>query len=87
MTKMLNCACTGPEDGVPVVFFHGVSNSMLWWQPLRCELAAEGYRAIGVDSLGHGASPRLGGVDKPRDVFPAAWRRRWGSSRSCRRRR
>jgi len=27
----LNCACLGPADGTPVVFLHGVSNSMLWW--------------------------------------------------------
>jgi len=68
----LNCACLGPADGTPVVFLHGVSNSMLWWQPLRVALAAEGYRTIGVDSLGHGASPRLGPVDRPTDAFDAS---------------
>ncbi|MDO5670969.1 MAG: alpha/beta hydrolase [Corynebacterium sp.] len=65
----LNCACLGPADGTPVVFLHGVSNSLLWWQLLRVALAAEGYLTIGVDSLGHGASPRLGTVDRPEKAF------------------
>lgn len=46
-------------EGYPVVLLHGVAGSSHQWNYLIPALAEAGYRALAVDLLGHGASPRL----------------------------
>ena len=48
-------------DGPPVILLHGVAGSLRQWDYLIPALSGAGYRALAVDLLGHGDSPRLNG--------------------------
>lgn len=52
----------GPEDGVPVVFQHGLTQNKESFHEYALDFAEAGFRAILVDSLGHGES------DKPQNA-------------------
>ena len=45
-------------DGPPVILIHGISASLADWWRLMPLLVSAGYRAIAVDLLGHGDSPK-----------------------------
>jgi NAD+ synthase len=45
-------------DGPPVILIHGISASQADWWRLMPLLVSAGYRAIAVDLLGHGDSPK-----------------------------
>ena len=45
-------------DGPPVILIHGISASQTDWWRLMPLLVDAGYRAIAVDMLGHGDSPK-----------------------------
>lgn len=54
---------TGPSDGEPVLFVHGLSQCRLsWTKQLESDLADD-YRLVAFDNRGHGRS------DKPRDEY------------------
>jgi len=53
---LLNYIETG--HGIPVILIHGMAASLYDWQTLTPALAQAGYRALAVDLLGHGASPK-----------------------------
>lgn len=62
----LHLEATGPEDGAPVVFLHGVSGSMRTYAWLPEEIT-EGRRIVRVDLRGHGRSePAPGAYDVDR---------------------
>ena len=46
----------GPDEGQPVLFFHGGGQSRRSWRGPARRLGAAGYRAITVDLRGHGDS-------------------------------
>ncbi len=48
----------GPEDGEPVLFFHGGGQTRHAWGGAARKLGEEGWRAIAVDMRGHGESDR-----------------------------
>ncbi|HEU4326899.1 MAG TPA: alpha/beta fold hydrolase [Roseiflexaceae bacterium] len=48
----------GPRDGPPVLLLHGFAAWAFTWRAQRAALARAGFRAISVDQLGYGASPR-----------------------------
>lgn len=51
----------GPSDGVPVLWFHGGPGSRLEAKPTAAAAAALGFRIVGFDRPGYGAStPRPG---------------------------
>ena len=54
--EFLNHVSSG--DGPPVILIHGISQSLTDWYSLMPILASDGYRAIAVDLLGHGDSPK-----------------------------
>jgi NAD+ synthase len=45
-------------DGPPVILIHGISASQADWWRIMPLLVSAGYRAIAVDLLGHGDSPK-----------------------------
>ncbi|MCP4503892.1 MAG: alpha/beta hydrolase [Deltaproteobacteria bacterium] len=47
----------GPEDGVPLLLFHGIPGSVRDFRYLGPELAKVGVRSIRVDAPGFGATP------------------------------
>ena len=49
---------SGPEDGKPVLFFHGGGQTRHAWGRAVTELGKRGWRAIAVDMRGHGDSDR-----------------------------
>jgi esterase len=51
----VHAVATGPEDGTPVVFLHGVSGSMATYAWLPAQIA-DGRRIVRVDLRGHGRS-------------------------------
>ena len=51
----LHTEASGPEDGTPVVFLHGVSGSMRTYAWLPAEIT-DGRRIVRVDLRGHGRS-------------------------------
>lgn len=53
----LHVEVDGPEDGVPVVFLHGVTGSGKTWEWLRDDLK-RGRRIVRIDLRGHGRSDR-----------------------------
>ena len=60
-TAIDNCLYTNYTtygDGRPVVLIHGVAASLYDWASLAPELAANAYRAIAPDLLGHGESAK-----------------------------
>ena len=57
----LHVEATGPEDGAPVVFLHGVSGSMRTYAWLTGAIT-EGRRIMRVDLRGHGRSERAPGA-------------------------
>jgi pimeloyl-ACP methyl ester carboxylesterase len=54
----LNCA-VGPENGPPLVLFHGVTRCWRDWEPLLPALT-ERWQVFAVDHRGHGGSSRAG---------------------------
>lgn len=46
----------GPEAAPPVLFLHGAAQHAGAWEPVAERMAARGYRALALDSRGHGAS-------------------------------
>lgn len=46
----------GPEDGALVLFAHGGGQTRASWRKPFAEIAARGYRAVSIDSRGHGDS-------------------------------
>ncbi len=46
----------GPEGGTPIALQHGWTSSKDAWTAYVGAFAAEGYRSISIDSLGHGES-------------------------------
>ncbi|HEX6744862.1 MAG TPA: alpha/beta hydrolase [Solirubrobacteraceae bacterium] len=57
----LHVEAAGPEDGVPVVFLHGVSGSMRTYAWLTGAIT-EGRRIVRVDLRGHGRSEHAPGA-------------------------
>jgi pimeloyl-ACP methyl ester carboxylesterase len=55
----LNVEVSGPDDGPPVVFLHGVAGISHTWSWLPPEIT-DGRRILLVDLRGHGASDRPG---------------------------
>jgi len=49
----------GPDDGEPVLFFHGGGQTRHAWGGAAAKLGAQGWRAIAVDMRGHGESDRV----------------------------
>jgi pimeloyl-ACP methyl ester carboxylesterase len=45
-------------DGPAVILIHGISQALTDWYALSPQLVTNGYRAIAVDLLGHGDSPK-----------------------------
>ena len=45
-------------EGPPVILIHGISQALTDWYALMPVLVKNGYRAIAVDLLGHGDSPK-----------------------------
>lgn len=52
-------------NGIPVVMIHGMAASLHDWDSLQPALAGSGWRALAVDLLGHG--------DSPKPVYPDAY--------------
>ncbi|GAB4215012.1 MAG: alpha/beta fold hydrolase [Roseiflexaceae bacterium] len=48
----------GPRDGSPVLLLHGFAAWAFTWRAQRAALVRAGFRAISIDQLGYGASPR-----------------------------
>jgi pimeloyl-ACP methyl ester carboxylesterase len=44
---------SGPEDGIPVLFFHGNASSATYWEEIMLKLP-KGYRGIAPDLRGYG---------------------------------
>jgi pimeloyl-ACP methyl ester carboxylesterase len=59
--------CAGPEDGIPVLFFHGNFSSATWWEETMVKLPP-GYRAIAPDQRGFGAADPAAKVDATRGM-------------------
>lgn len=60
MADELAHVVTGPADGVPLVFLHGITANRCHWEPVVA-LLDERHRCVNVDLLGHGESPDAGG--------------------------
>ena len=54
---------TGPEDGRPILFIHGYTQSRLSWDNQMHSDLAEEFRLVAMDDRGHGDS------EKPRDAY------------------
>src|SRR5918911_3794705 len=48
----------GPEDGPAILLIHGFVSSTLVWSEVFLRMAAEGFRVIVPDLLGHGFSEK-----------------------------
>ena len=58
---------SGPDDGTPVVFFHGNASSATFWEEIMLKLP-EGYRGIAPDLRGYGdTEDKL--IDATRGLF------------------
>lgn len=60
---------TGNEDGRPILFIHGYTQSRLSWDKQMHSDLADDFRLIAMDDRGHGQS------EKPRDAYddPKLW--------------
>jgi len=58
---------SGPEDGIPVLFFHGNFSSATWWEETLLALPP-GYRGIAPDLRGFGAADPEVKVDARRGM-------------------
>lgn len=54
----------GPEQGTPVVLTHSIMASSKMWECQMALLAGKGYRAIAIDTRGHGDS-----ADAPKGAY------------------
>jgi len=59
----------GPEDGPPVLFFHGGGQSRKSWNGAARKIAQVGYRAYSFDLRGHGESDWASDGDYLLDAF------------------
>jgi len=59
----------GPEDGLPVLFFHGGGQSRRSWRGAARRIGSAGYRGISVDLRGHGDSDWASDGDYLLDAF------------------
>lgn len=59
----INLVETGNERGRPILFLHGVSQSLLTWNLQMNSCLADSHRLIAMDLRGHGLS------DKPHDAY------------------
>ncbi len=64
--RMCYCTC-GPEDGVPLILIHGVTDSRISWSQAAPMFAEKGYRVYVPECRGHGKT------DKP-DPGPEGYR-------------
>ena len=60
---VLSVQFMGPDDGEPVIMWHGFPEMGYSWRHQAAALAADGYRAIVPDLRGYGASDRPTGTD------------------------
>lgn len=60
---VLSVQFMGPDDGEPVIMWHGFPEMGYSWRHQAAALAADGYRAIVPDLRGYGASDRPPGTD------------------------
>ncbi len=58
---------SGPEDGVPVLFFHGNTSSATWWEEVMATLPA-GFRGIAHDQRGFGEADPARKIDATRGM-------------------
>jgi pimeloyl-ACP methyl ester carboxylesterase len=59
--------CSGPDDGVPVLFLHGNASSATWWETTMVALPA-GYRGIAPDQRGYGEADPAAKTDATRGM-------------------
>jgi len=59
---VLSVQFMGPDDGEPVIMWHGFPEMGYSWRHQAATLAADGYRAIVPDLRGYGASDRPTGT-------------------------
>ena len=59
---VLSVQFMGPDDGEPVIMWHGFPEMGYSWRHQAAALAADGYRAIVPDLRGYGASDRPTGT-------------------------
>lgn len=60
---VLSVQFMGPDDGEPVIMWHGFPEMGYSWRHQAAALAADGYRAIVPDLRGYGESDRPTGTD------------------------
>ena len=60
---VLSLQFMGPDDGEPVIMWHGFPEMGYSWRHQAAALAADGYRAIVPDLRGYGESDRPTGTD------------------------
>lgn len=60
---VLSVQFMGPDDGEPVIMWHGFPEMGYSWRHQAAALAADGYRAIVPDLRGYGHSDRPTGTD------------------------
>ena len=60
---VLSVQFLGPDDGEPVIMWHGFPEMGYSWRHQAAALAADGYRAIVPDLRGYGDSDRPTGTD------------------------
>ena len=60
---VLSVQFMGPDDGEPVIMWHGFPEMGYSWRHQAAALAADGYRAIVPDLRGYGDSDRPTGTD------------------------
>ncbi len=66
---MLAADTFGPDDGAPVLFFHGGGQSRRAWHGAARRLGGAGYRAFTLDLRGHGDSDWASDGDYLLDAF------------------
>ncbi len=63
--------CSGPEDGIPVLFLHGNISSATWWEETILAMPAR-YRSIAPDQRGFGEAEPEKKIDARRGVMDLA---------------